>query len=230
MRARVLATAVGLFVLLPAGGARPPGHYGDRVDIAEFKFSPSEASVVVGDTVNWVWRGPDTDHSVTADPGQAEQFDSDPAGPPAPGAHQVGEIFSHTFRSTGRFTYHCRTHPSMRGTVTVGEGPDTTAPAIGSMRVRPTTFCTGRGCRRPWLEIEVTESAALHAQVQRRDGRRWRRARDYPLIFLRPGRNRKRLSVAGLRPGRYRLLARASDNSGNDSRTHATAFAVRRSG
>jgi len=49
-----------------------------------------------------------TTHTVTADGGL---FNS--------GNLSTGQSFSFTFVSRGTFTYHCRIHPSMTGTVSV---------------------------------------------------------------------------------------------------------------
>ena len=68
----------------------------------------------------WFWEGGlFRNHSVTADPGQAEQFDSDPAGLPTGTSHPPGQGFIHTFNHVGTFAYHCKVHPEMRGTIEV---------------------------------------------------------------------------------------------------------------
>jgi plastocyanin len=92
------------------------------VQVGSFKFAPATVTVDQGDTVTWSWAGPDTNHTVTSDPGQADAFDSHDgvptgqvAGPPA------GGTFSHTFETPGSFTYFCRVHPSMKGKVIVNE-------------------------------------------------------------------------------------------------------------
>jgi len=62
---------------------------------------------------------------VTAVPGQAESFESDPDSPLATINHEVGATFQHTFRKAGVFDYLCRVHPRfMRGSVTVRAVPD----------------------------------------------------------------------------------------------------------
>ena len=67
---------------LTATAAHHPGHGPVRVDVGDGAFKPADIRIGTGDTVLWVWSGPDLDHTVTADPGQAEQFDSDPGGTP----------------------------------------------------------------------------------------------------------------------------------------------------
>ncbi|WP_411848860.1 cupredoxin domain-containing protein [Streptomyces mobaraensis] len=77
------------------------------VSIRDFSFIPSQLTVVADDSVTWT-NDDGTDHTVTADDGS---FDSGPFGP--------GASFTHTFRQSGTFPYHCDIHPDMRATVTV---------------------------------------------------------------------------------------------------------------
>jgi LPXTG-motif cell wall-anchored protein len=84
------------------------------VTIRDFEFAPATVTVNVGDTVTWTNNGP-TAHSATADDGS---FDT--------GVYPKGESRSHTFESAGTFSYFCKPHPNMKGTVIVqaasGEG------------------------------------------------------------------------------------------------------------
>jgi plastocyanin len=77
------------------------------VTISDFKFSPSGVTVNVGDTVTWSNSGP-TPHSATANDGS---FDT--------GILPKGGSGSHTFSQAGTFSYFCKPHPFMKGTVTV---------------------------------------------------------------------------------------------------------------
>jgi plastocyanin len=77
------------------------------VTISDFKFSPSGTTVNVGDTVTWSNAGP-TGHSATASDGS---FDT--------GILQKGSSGSHTFSQAGTFSYFCKPHPFMKGTITV---------------------------------------------------------------------------------------------------------------
>ena len=99
----------------------PPS--GERsVSIGGYEFAPSNITVNKGDTVVWRWTGPDTNHDVSSTPGQAETFQSHPgvpagnvSGPPA------GGTYSHKVDQLGTFSYLCRVHPEMTGTVKVVE-------------------------------------------------------------------------------------------------------------
>lgn len=82
--------------------------------IVNFAFVPATLTVPVGATVTWTQQDP-VQHTVTSGvPGAPDAgaiFDSP--------LLDVGETFSVTFNEEGTFTYFCRPHPRMRGTVEV---------------------------------------------------------------------------------------------------------------
>ena len=83
------------------------------------------ASIFAGDNVTWNWVGPDFDHIIESDLGQAEQWASHPLGAVPPTS---AFSLAHLFTQTGAFTYHCRVHPDkMFGTITVADGRPTAA-------------------------------------------------------------------------------------------------------
>ena len=133
-RVAARSVAIGAAALAIALGAPAVASESD-VEVGGFKFAPATATVDQGDTVTWSWAGPDTNHTVTSDPGQADAFDSHDgvptnqvAGPPP------GGTFSHTFNTPGSFTYFCRVHPSMKGKVVVNE---VARPAPAAVPVAP---------------------------------------------------------------------------------------------
>jgi plastocyanin len=77
------------------------------VSIVDFSFRPRSVTVNVGDTVTWTNNG-DQPHTATADDGS---FDT--------GNLRSGASGSHTFNSPGTFSYICKPHPFMKGTVEV---------------------------------------------------------------------------------------------------------------
>lgn len=77
------------------------------VTIKDFEFSPASVTIDQGDTVTWHNIGP-TPHSATAKDGS---FDTD--------VFRKGGSRSHTFTQPGTFSYYCKPHPFMKGTVTV---------------------------------------------------------------------------------------------------------------
>jgi plastocyanin len=102
--------AVGLVAAALTLHPGPASAVDASVSIGDNFFSPSSVSIDVGDTVTWTWTGSNM-HSTTSDDGQADSWDS--------GTKSSG-TFAHTFDTAGVFTYHCKVHASMKGTVTVG--------------------------------------------------------------------------------------------------------------
>lgn len=126
-RLALLASAlVALGVtMLAIGLGLPEVHAqgGTAVAIVDFAFEPALTGVAVGDTVTWTNYGAEH-HTVTADD---SSFNSGNLAP--------GESFSQTFAATGSFTYRCRIHPSMTGTIIVngaagGTGADMEMEAV----------------------------------------------------------------------------------------------------
>jgi|GEM_PF-2117823 len=114
--------------------AAPPPVVGPvtrRVDVANYQFAPAAITIKTGDTVAFDWSGTDLNHSVTSLTG-ADTYDShlgltdgQITGAPVAG-------FSHTYTQVGAYTYVCRVHTDMTGTVNVTTAPatpDTTAPS-----------------------------------------------------------------------------------------------------
>jgi plastocyanin len=77
------------------------------VAIADNSFTPTAVTVAKGGTVTWTNGGSNT-HTATADAGS---FDScNLAG---------GATFTMKFDTAGTFSFHCKIHSSMKGTITV---------------------------------------------------------------------------------------------------------------
>ena len=114
----VALSFLALLVVVPVAGAQqqPQDMMGQsttpkmwKVAIEDFYFEPADAAIQPGDTIVWVNEG-NTPHTVTSDDGL---FDSEVLNP--------GESFMFTFPEAGTFSYHCEIHPSMTGSVSVGE-------------------------------------------------------------------------------------------------------------
>jgi plastocyanin len=80
-----------------------------QIEIADFAFAPTPIEVSVGTSVTWTNLDP-TPHTVSASDGS---FDSGTLGSDA--------RFETTFERAGTFAYFCQIHPTMRGSVRVGE-------------------------------------------------------------------------------------------------------------
>lgn len=97
------ALVMSPMVSLPASAAPAA-----RFQIVDFSFSPAQRTITVGQKVGWVNQG-FADHTATSDtPGL---FGSPILAP--------GGRFQASFPTAGTFTFHCRIHPFMTGTVVV---------------------------------------------------------------------------------------------------------------
>jgi len=106
----LLRPLAALLLLAPAALAGCSGHAasGTQLTIHGFAFEPSSLRVQAGATVHVVNRDSAL-HSVTSGDGGAT-FDRDV---PAGGAVDM------TFPTRGTFTFHCKYHGQMTGTITV---------------------------------------------------------------------------------------------------------------
>jgi plastocyanin len=132
----------------------PPGSAATvHVSIVDFGFSPSSITVAAGTTVTWTNTG-SVMHSVSSNSGA---FDSSPTCPTGP-CISPGSSFSHVFAQAGSFSYHCRVHSNMTGTVIVNAAPGATTtttpgtnppatnpPVSGGGGPTPTTSAQGTG-------------------------------------------------------------------------------------
>jgi LPXTG-motif cell wall-anchored protein len=127
------------------------------VTIADFSFSPATITINQGDTVTWNNNGP-TPHSATASDGS---FDT--------GILKKGGSGSHTFSQAGSFSYFCKPHPFMKGTVVVQAaqtgGGDTSGSGSGDTGGAAGTGGTGAEAAQsdggPTLPNSGSDSGAL---------------------------------------------------------------------
>jgi LPXTG-motif cell wall-anchored protein len=83
----------------------------DGSSTSDYAYSPSAITVDAGSTVTWTNQGHVPEgHTVTG-----SGFDS--------GVLRNGQSYSHTFSTTGTFSYVCSLHPFMKGSVTVQAVP-----------------------------------------------------------------------------------------------------------
>ena len=81
--------------------------------LASLAFSPTSVAVPVGATVTWVFGS--VAHTVTFDAVAGRPADIGTAG-----AANANVSIARTFATAGAYTYHCSIHPSMIGSVVVG--------------------------------------------------------------------------------------------------------------
>jgi plastocyanin len=214
-------------VLAPVASAHP-GH-GHWVSVGNGRFDPAAKQIIVGGTVTWYWDWPDLDHTVSADPGQAESFDSDPGAAPD---HPLFDTYSHRFTRAGTFTYHCRVHPAMTGTVVVNEKPpppveppgDPVDPPAGiALTLRDVRV----GPRHRRVAFTVSYASTVRVRVQQRRSASWGTLRAFD-VGADAGPGRILIRPRKLGPGRYRLRLTARDGAGNRSATVTAGFRVTR--
>lgn len=85
-------------------------------DVRDNAFPEGTFTVQKGDKVVWTHRGT-SPHSITADAGSPDAFDSHANCPPV--CLLAGQTYEHTFDAVGEVPYHCKVHGSMTGTITV---------------------------------------------------------------------------------------------------------------
>ena len=77
------------------------------LDAGKYYFEPKELTIQSGDTVTWVNAAEDMHNAVSDNiPKGAEGFES-------PMLEKEGEGWSHTFKTSGTYSYHCHPHAAM---------------------------------------------------------------------------------------------------------------------
>lgn len=211
-----------------AGASAHPGH-GHWVSVGNGQFNPDTKKVIVGLPVTWYWDWPDLNHSVTADAGQAESFDSDPSGTPD---HPLFDTYTHRFTQVGTFTYHCRVHSDMTGTVEVTERPpsDPVPPPQGPTPGTGTALTLSDvrvNVRRRRVAFTVSYASTVRVRVAKRIHSSWRLLRGFD-VDATAGANRVAIRPRALLPGRYRVRLAARDGAGNSSAALLAPFRIER--
>lgn len=101
------ASAAAVAVAQEHDGGTPDAGGGGQVVIRATAVVPARVTVLVNERVEWL-NVSTREHTVTSNDGL---FDSSPFGP--------NRRFGHTFVSDGSFSYYCRIHPTITGTVDV---------------------------------------------------------------------------------------------------------------
>ena len=223
------ATLTLALLLVSLAGLAAPSALGDSsVNVANFSFSPGGVSIHKGEKVTWRWTAGDKNHTVTSDPGQAESFESHPGQPVVTGA-PPGGTFSHTFTHTGSFSYTCRVHSYMTGTVSVvapgAPLKDTKAP-VTSLKIRRVTPRSAARSGRIKVKVTVDEAATetLVARLgRRRIARKTVKFRSAGTKTVRLKLNRRgRRALRRRRRAKVRLRATAVDAAGNKQSKRAS--------
>ena len=142
-----LAIVAAVAAVAASTASAHPGHGPVTVLAANFAYDPANVVVGQGDSVVWYFSGAvDRNHSITSEPGQADQFDSDP-GVASPPQKPRSSYYARVFRTIGKFRYLCKNHPGMRGTVevrSVSGTVDDVPPTLSAVRLSRTRVCARR--------------------------------------------------------------------------------------
>ncbi|MDX6505323.1 MAG: hypothetical protein QOE29_2448 [Gaiellaceae bacterium] len=212
-----------------------------RISISHYQWSDANIQINLGEHVTWYWIGPDTMHSITGTGADNQPVDSDP-GTDTP-RHSIGDHFQVSFDQPGTYSFHCKLHPFVRGTVTVSSTPgdpstepdpvprsnvDLKAPYLDGIHLDSDRF--GKAGTR--LHYGTDERAKLDAEIYR-IGKHHRRhfAGWQDWSFGHVGYNHVHFGYPSEhfkpRPGHYKAYLRATDASHNESRAHPVLFSVR---
>jgi plastocyanin len=236
-----LGVAVGaLAVTVALVGAASADAANRRVAIGHYQWSLPQIRLDLGEHVTWYWVGPDTLHSVTGTSPNDAGWDSDP-GASTP-RHDLGDTYQLTFNQPGTYTFQCKLHSSVRGSVIVSNEPgdpntevdpvpklnvDVRPPHLNEVKLSSRKF----GRHGTTLRWGVNERSKLDAEYYEvRNGHRgkfagwhiWRAHVGYNDVSF--GGRSKHFRAT---PGRYMAVIRATDTSNNTGGKKIRRFRIR---
>jgi plastocyanin len=233
--ATVAAVLIVALVLAAAAGAA-----NRRISISDYRWSDPDIHIDLGEHVTWYWIGPDLMHSVTGDPPNAVGIDSDPqTNSPK---HQIGDTFQLGFDTPGTYSFTCKLHSAVHGTVTVSASPgdpasepdpvpasrvDLTPPALRDLALAD-RLVHHRGTR---LRFALDESSKIDAEFYRRQRRGPREFAGYQRWDGHIGINDVRIGAPSKHfdpdHGRYLVVLRATDRSNNVGKPRKLRLEIR---
>jgi plastocyanin len=242
------ATLVGFVVALALLAAPCAWAANRRVAISNYHWSRPQLQIDRGEHVTWYWIGPDTMHSVTGSSPNDAGWDSDPnINTPR---HRIGDSFELTFNAPGTYTFQCKLHPTVRGTVDVSSVPgdpstevdpiprshlDLTAPYVDGVGLRSREVGRRGTALRFGIDERATVDAEYYRLLSRRKGGHRRLVRRYAgwqQWHAHVGYNNFRFANRTRHfrpaPGRYLAALRFTDASNNTAHTRRLRFKIRR--
>jgi plastocyanin len=237
---RPAIAAAALLVVALLLGAASASAANRRVAIGHYQWSLPQIHLDLGEHVSWYWVGPDTLHSVTGTSPNDAGWDSDP-GQSTP-RHDLGDTFKLTFNRPGTYTFQCKLHASVRGSVIVSDVPgdpnkevdpvpkvniDVKPPHLNDVKLDSRKF--GRhGTTLRWGANEKSKLDAEYYEI--RHGHRGKFA-GWDAWKGHVGFNDSRFGGHSkhfdARPGRYVAVIRASDKSHNTGKKRTRRFGIR---
>jgi plastocyanin len=204
---RAILTALTLTALLPATASAAA-----TVDIVGKSFGPTAVNVAPGDAVTWNWNsGPHNVHVISG----PQTFDS--------GIKDTGGTYTRTLTAAGTYTYQCDVHPSMRGTVVVGQAAAPGAPTKAAVDAAPPALRDVKVSRLAVVQFAAAQAGTLTIRVLR-GNRVVRRS----TAKIAAGLNHRPLAVRGLARGRYRVSLQATNAAGQRSAAVVRSLVVTR--
>jgi len=233
---RVLPLLAAGALLVPAAASAE----NRRISISNYAWSDQDFTIDRGEHVSWYWIGPDTMHSITGDSPDAKGIDSDPqTNQPQ---HKIGDTFRVDFDNPGIYSFRCKLHSTVNGTVTVSSTPgdpitepdpiprskvDLEAPNLRDLRLGSTTV-RRKGTS---MKYSINERARIEVEYlrsKRRGGRQFAGYARYKGGHI--GANGLRFGIRRTnfpaRPGRYLAKVRAIDRSANATRPFKLRFRI----
>lgn len=208
-----------------------------RIAISNYQWSDDDIHIDLGEHVTWYWTGPDTIHSVTGQPPNATKWDSDPGTLPR---HLVGDKYEVTFDQPGTYSFHCKIHSLVRGTVTVSDTPgdpdsepdpvpksnvDLKAPKMRNVSL-PRKF----GKSGAPLRYSLGEPGKLEVEYYRISRKGKKRFAGYATYKAYVGYNRARIGKRKPnfvpKRGRYVAEFRVTDQANNTSKPKRRSFRI----
>ena len=220
--------------------AAPAAAANRRISISDYRWSNSDIHIDLGEHVTWYWIGPDIMHSVTGDPPNAVGIDSDPqTNSPK---HQIGDTFQLEFDTPGTYSFTCKLHSAVHGTVTVSASPgdpasepdpvpasrvDLTPPSLRDLSLADEVV-HHRGTR---VGFALDERGKVDAEFYRRQRHGPREFAGYQRWDAHIGINDVRIGAPSKHfdadPGRYLVVLRATDRSNNTGKPRKLRLAIR---
>ena len=208
-----------------------------RIAISNYLWSDDQLNLDLGEHVTWYWTGPDTMHSVTGQPPNAGQWDSDPGSLPQ---HNIGDTYQLTFDQPGEYEFQCKIHSLVRGTVTVSNSPgdpesepdpipksnvDLTPPKMRNLELARKFGRSGSP-----LRYSLNESGKLDVEYYRVSRKGKERFAGWATYKSYVGYNRARIGKRkpNFKPksGRYIAEFRVIDGSRNKSKAKRRSFRI----
>lgn len=212
-----------------------------RISISDYRWSSPDLQIDLGEHVTWYWIGPDTMHSVTGNSTNSTGLDSDPQTQQP--NHDIGDSFQLSFNSPGTYSFHCKLHSTVKGTVTVSATPgdsasepdpvpqskvDRTAPTLGDVALKKPVF----GHRGTIINFSVGEVSRMSADMYRYDAEGHRRFAGYRTWRAHVGWNGAKIGGRSKhfrpRPGSYLMKVTATDQAQNTSPVKRVRFRIRK--